>query len=293
MKSLSIAGLLAGMTLAAPLAAHADPFQFHGSDTMAGAINEAITTGGFTTTLQYLGGGSGTGESGLINGTQGIAPMSRALTTAAINTLLNQGVTPTQTTVGLDGVSLFVQAQSSVTQVAISDLQNIFTCTWTDWSQVPGSGKTGPIAAYRRNDVSGTTDTFKTLVGITTFGACVTIVDTTEDIASHTANETGAIGYAGLSGHLVVADHPEQSNRELAVVSPDTGDAVLPSEDTIRDFSYPLSRRLFINSISGARSPNAAEQAFLKKVLDRSFFDQILVDNQFVTCPSDDDGGCP
>src|SRR5689334_244758 len=72
------------------LTAHADPFQFRGSDTLFGAITDAINQAGLQSTLQYLGGGSGLGESGLRTGTQNIAPMSRALKDEAINDLQNQ-----------------------------------------------------------------------------------------------------------------------------------------------------------------------------------------------------------
>src|SRR5215813_9829221 len=47
----------------------------HGSDTLFDPINRAIVLSGAQ--IQYLGGGSGTGQNGLLNHTQGIAPMSR------------------------------------------------------------------------------------------------------------------------------------------------------------------------------------------------------------------------
>ena len=59
-----------------------------------GAITDAINQAGLQADLQYLGGGSGLGEAGLRAGSQNIAPMSRALSSAAIEDLLNQGATP-------------------------------------------------------------------------------------------------------------------------------------------------------------------------------------------------------
>src|SRR5262249_59386374 len=55
-----------------------------GSDTLFDPITRAIMLSG--TQITYLGGGSGTGETGLLNHTQGIAPMSRNLTAAIIGT---------------------------------------------------------------------------------------------------------------------------------------------------------------------------------------------------------------
>jgi len=94
------------------------------------------------------------------------------------------------------------------------------------------------------------------------------------------------IGFAALSGHV-------DGNRALAVVSPGTGAAVVPTEATIRDFSYPFARRLYMNQVADARLPSDAEHQLLDAMLDRSFLDPILLVNQFVTCLSVEDGGCP
>ena len=286
MKTLSIAGLLAGLAVAAPHA-NAQPAQLRGSDTLREVVVQAITKAGLDSVLTYTGGGSGTGEAGLVNGTQGIAPMSRALNTAAINSLLDQGVTPVQNVIGLDGVSLFVESTNTgLAGLDIPTIKSIFTCDIADWANVPNSGKTGPIAVYRRDDLSGTTDTFKTLVGITTFGACVTIVATTEDIATHTSTEDNAIGYAGLSGKV-------DGNKEVPVAATATSTAVAPTVATIRDFSYPLARRLYVNSVTDGRFPSDDEQALLDAMTDRGFMDSLLTAGGFVTCLADADGGCP
>ncbi len=291
MKTLAIAAIIAGSTLAAGAAITAQaatgPAQLRGSDTLFGAVTDAVNQSGLSTEIQYLGGGSGLGEAGLRAGTQGIAPMSRALSSAAIEDLQNQGVTPVQNVIGLDGVAVFVKAtDASVTHIDIPTLKAIFTCTITDWSGVPGSGKTGPIAVYRRNDDSGTTDTFKSLVGITAFGACATPLATTADIAATTSTDPNAIAYAGLS-----AERPE--NKALAVAKSAGSPFVAPGIATIRNFSYPLARRLYVNSVADGRTPSASEQALLDLILDRSFMDPILIANEFVTCPAVADGGCP
>jgi phosphate transport system substrate-binding protein len=295
MKNLFVAGLFAGLTVAAS-SAHAQPADLHGSDTLFGVATQAIENAGLVSVLHYVGGGSGTGEAGLINGTQGIAPMSRALSTAAINNLLNQGVTPVQNVIGLDGVSLWVKAtNTTLPGIDIPTIRAIYLCQITDWAGVPSAGgKTGPIVVYARNGASGTTDTFKTLIGglpatvngNANWGPCVHEVDTTDQIATNTSDDANAIGFAGLS-----AGRPD--NKALAVALTSTSTAIAPSQATIRDFSYPLSRRLYINSVADGRIPSDDEQLLLDVMLDRSFLDQILVANEFVTCPADEDGGCP
>jgi phosphate transport system substrate-binding protein len=148
---------------------------------------------------------------------------------------------------------------------------------------------------YRRDDLSGTTDTFKNLVGVgvtingvalPSFGSCVTVVPTTEAIADHTSSEDLAIGYAGLSGGVA-------GNKALPVALTTTSAPVAPNQSTIRDFSYPLARRLYVMNVSGAQIPTDVEQALLDAMLDRAFLDPILEANEFITCPSLADGGCP
>ena len=291
MKTFAMAAaLIAGSTLvtgSAVTAQAADgPAQLRGSDTLFGAVTDAVNQSGLQSEIQYLGGGSGLGETGLDSGTQNIAPMSRALKDAIIEDLQNQGVTPVQNVIGLDGVSVYVKADSAATQVDIPTLRAIFTCQITDWADVPGSNSSGPISVFRRNDDSGTTDTFKSLVGISAFGACATPLATTADIAATTSTDAAAIAYAGLS-----AERPE--NKPLAIARTAEGPFVSPGVTTIRDFSYPLARRLYVNSVADGRFPSPSEQSLLDLVLDRSFMDPILLANEFVTCLPVEEGGCP
>jgi ABC-type phosphate transport system substrate-binding protein len=108
-------------------------------------------------------------------------------------------------------------------------------------------------------------------------------VSTTAQIAAHTSTETNAIGFAGRSA-------TRSTNRPLALAAGSAGPFIAPTTAAIRDFSYPLARRLYMISVSDGREPSDAEQALLDKVTDRSFMDPILEANDLVTCPPD---GCP
>ncbi|MET0343105.1 MAG: substrate-binding domain-containing protein [Polyangiales bacterium] len=283
----AISAVVLGSSLVASVSAQTSaPAQLRGSDTLFGVVTQAIGVLGLDTELTYTGGGSGLGETGLRSGTQGIAPMSRALSAAGLQDLQGQGVTPVQHVIGLDGVAVFVKRSEALAQIDLSTLRAIFACEITDWSAVPGAGKRGAIAVYRRNDASGTTDTFKTLVGVSTFGACATVLESTADLATVTSTNASAIGYSGLSGERA-------DNKAIAVGAAAAGPFVAPSATTIRNFSYPLSRRLYVNAVSGARVPSEAEQLLLGELTNRSFLDPILTANEFVTCLPAAQGGCP
>ena len=255
---------------------HAQKVNISGSDTLGGVMTDAIIAAGLNQKIAYIGGGSGVGEKALANGEIAVTGMSREFKPEVIALAKSKGIEPVAHVIALDGLAIFVNKSNPLASVDFSTLIKIFSCEITSWNQVPGSGKNGPIKAYRRDDKSGTTDTFKSLVGIKTFGACVTILAETPDIADRTSTEAESIAYAGLSGK-------RDGNRTLAVASKAGSQAVEPNTTTIRNFSYPLARQLFVYEATGVKSAEGAELELLDYVLDRSFLDPIVQDHDFIT----------
>lgn len=250
--------------------------QFAGSDTLAGVMTDAIIQAGMDQSISYVGGGSGNGEKGLATGDQGIAPLSREIKPDVLAQLTAQGVKATAHVIALDGISIFVKKDNNLPKLDFPTLVRIFTCEFTKWEQVAGSSLKGEIHAVRRNDASGTTDAFKSITGLKTFGACVRVLNETADVAEATSRDIMAIGYSGLSGTTA-------ENRSVAVSRDAATAAVLPTTSSIRNFSYPLSRKLYVYEVSGARSANTAEKQLLDSVLDRSFLDPIVQAHEFIT----------
>lgn len=251
-------------------------FVFSGSDTLAGAMTDAIIAAGLDQQLQYAGGGSGTGEKALMTGDQGIAPMSREFNGQLAQQLSAQGSQVTGHVLALDGLSIFVNAGNKLPSIDLPTIVRIYTCEFTKWEQIPGSGQTGAIKVYRRNDASGTTDAFKHFTGLKSFGACVVALNETADIADATSRDVLAVGYSGLSGKV-------DQNRFVAVAAKAGAPAVLPTTATIRDFSYPMARKLYVYEVTGARTANEVEQTFLSYITDRSFMDPIMQAHEFIT----------
>lgn len=272
---LTAAAIVLGLGLSS--AANAQVRQsFQGSDTLAGVMTDALAASGMESQLTYVGGGSTNGEKAILNGEQGLAPMSREVKKEVVESAKAQGVEFIPHVIGLDGVGVFVNRSNAIDRFDFATLRDIFTCKTTQWQQVPGSRRTGEIKAFRRNDVSGTTDTFKTLVGIKEFGACVKVLAETVDVAHATESIADAIGYSGLSA--------KRDNNHAAPLAKAAGDAAVePTTATVRDGSYPLARKLFVYEVSGTRKPSTAETAFLGYLTDRSFLDPIIQDNEFIT----------
>jgi phosphate transport system substrate-binding protein len=152
----------------------------------------------------------------------------------------------------------------------------VFECRAANWEDIPNSGKTGPIKVFRRNDDSGTTDTFKSLVKIEKFGSCVTVVAETADIAAITSRDINALAYSGLSAGT-------DKNRAVPVAVNGSATPYLPTVENVRTFNYPLSRYLYVYEATGASKPTEGETKLLEKLLDRSFLDPIAQANEFFT----------
>lgn len=257
-------------------AAMAETHVLKGSDTLAGVMTDALIAAGLDDEISYQGGGSGLGEAAIVAKQQGIAPMSRAFKPEQLAAAQAAGILPKAHVIGLDGIGVFVFMANHAAKLTLAQLKSIYTCETTTWQQIPGSDTTGPIAAYRRNDNSGTTDAFKTMVGVSAFGACVHALADTADIAHKTETDPNAIGYSGMTAR-------RDDNRPVSIAKDATTAGIFPTVATIRAKTYPLARDLYVYEASGSFTPNTAEAAFLHKLIDRSFLDPILQDNDFYT----------
>jgi len=158
---------------------------FFGSDTVYEAITSAVAASPANGSLTYYGSGSGNGEKCLrgtavtysgatyCNGSkdQSIAPMSRNLVGCQAGEVSHR--------VALDGIGLWSASSQNISDLSLADVRGAFcgsdgsgsasACSTTTWSTLSnGASSTNPsnaISAYRRDDASGTTDTFKTILG--------------------------------------------------------------------------------------------------------------------------------
>lgn len=60
----------------------------------------------------------------------------------------------------LDDVTVASPSRQAPASLSIDQIRNIFNCTWTDWSQVPGNPGRGQIQRFFPTASSGTGDTF-------------------------------------------------------------------------------------------------------------------------------------
>jgi hypothetical protein len=100
-KLASAIGLVLSFAAVAPAAA----LDLKGSDTLEDVTKDAINLCSLGGLINYVGGGSGTGQAAMAAGTQQLAPMSRELNGTGCVATANQLL------IGLDGISMITSNQ--------------------------------------------------------------------------------------------------------------------------------------------------------------------------------------
>jgi phosphate transport system substrate-binding protein len=200
--------------------------------------------------IQVTGGGSGTGIAALINGTTEIAQSSRSMKeTEKSQVEQKSGRQVEEHTVARDGVTVYVNNGNPVSALSTDQLKGIYTGQITNWKEVGGGDE--PIVVYGRESSSGTYVFFKehVLAGAD-FAPQTQTLPGTSAVADAVGKDTNGIGYGGYAYGVGI--------KHVSVSPAGGGTAVEPSEATVRDGSYPLSRPLFWYTLSNP-APAAAE----------------------------------
>ncbi len=215
-----------------------------GSTSMAdvmGALTESFREKEPDITVNYSGTGSGSGISGVLDGTCDIGLSSRELKQEE----MDQGAVAH--VVALDGVAVVVNPKNTAADLTTEQIADIFTGKVTNWSEL--GGEDAPIAVYGREDGSGTRSAFEEIVGVE--GTCTYTNEygSTGDVIGNVASNENAIGYASLSA-------VDSSVSAVKV------NGVAPSEATVKDGSYTIQRPFVMVTKDGTTLSEAA-QAFL------------------------------
>ena len=189
------------------------------------------------TVIQVTGGGSGTGISALINGTTDICAASRAMKSTEKEKLRDRyNSTGVEIPVARDGLAVYVNASSPLTEISMPDLKQIFTGKITNWKQLGGPDNN--IIVYSRENSSGTYVFFKEQVlGGADFTPRAQTMPGTAAVVNAVSKETFGIGYGGAAYAKGI--------KILKVKKDATSTAIIPEKKTVLDGSYPLARPLF------------------------------------------------
>lgn len=188
--------------------------------------------------IQVTGGGTGTGFAALQNQATDLCNASRKIKAAEQGNCIKAfGKRPTEYKVALDGLSVYVNADNSVKELTVEQLELIFTGRTKNWKEV--GGPDAPIAIYSRENSSGTYEFFKehVLKG-RDFAASAQTMPGTAAVLQAVAKDKNGIGYGGAA-YGAGAKH-------LPIKPDEASPAVEPSEENVLQGKYPIWRHLYI-----------------------------------------------
>src|SRR5215831_5726701 len=226
-KTTILAMATAAMSLAAPAIAQAGTVSIKGSDTMVVLGQrwaEEYMKKHPETTIQVTGGGSGTGISALINGTTEICEASRSMKDSEKAQLKEKaGAGPEEIVVAKDGLSVYLNDSNPLSELTMEQLKGIFTAK---------------IIPYSRENSSGTYVFFKEhVLGNADYTPRAQAMPGTAAVVNAVSKEKSSIGYGGAAYAKGI--------KVIKVKKDAASEGIAPTDATVKNGTYPLSRPLF------------------------------------------------
>lgn len=198
------------------------------------------------------GGGTATGMEALINGEVDICTASRPIRPNEARRLVErQGYLGVSFLVAKDALSIYLHPENPVRNLTMAQLKEIYTGRITSWKEV--NGQDAEVVLFSRSPNSGTYLYFQehVLEG-QPYSPSATTRTGTEAIAREISKNPSAIGYGGIAyGKDLV--HCKINN-------------VAPTEENVRNDSYPISRYLYFYTI---KEPSGGVKKFIDWVLSK------------------------
>ena len=205
-----------------------------------GALGEAFENDHEGVTFTYNPTGSGSGITAVAEGRCDIGLASRALKDEEKAKGLKE------TTLALDGIAVIVHPDNAVKDLDLETVAKIYTGEITNWKELGGSDS--EIVLIGREAGSGTRDGFESITGTAEKCLYRQELTSTGDVITSVAGNPAAIGYASLAS-------VKDTVRALSV------NGVTPTEDTVKDGSYPVQRP-FVLVTKEDKALSAVAQAF-------------------------------
>jgi phosphate transport system substrate-binding protein len=213
-----------------------------GSDTMVNlmsALAEAYMKAHPDKQIAVTGGGSGTGIAALLNGTTDICASSRSMQQKEVDLATSKNISPKEIVIGMDGLAVFVNPANTVDTLTLSQLKQIFQATVTDWKDVGGTP--GNIVVLSRENNSGTYVYFKEhVLEKGDFSPSARLMTSTAALTQEIQTNATGIGYGGE------AYGKDGKVKMLHVKKDAEAAAVYPTDETVRNGSYPIARPLYL-----------------------------------------------
>ncbi len=245
--ALVITGLLLGLGGAA-LAQKGKMIQIKGSDTLVNLVQilaEQYMEKNPGTALAVLGGGSGTGITGVINRTCDLANHSREWRPKEIAQAWEKGVKPRFFVIAVDGISIVVNEKNPLTHLSMGEIGAMYRGEIKNWKAVGGADKA--VSLYGRQSNSGTYGFFQEhVLGNKNFSPDVMEMNGNAQIIEGILQDEGGIGYVGVGYLFDASGNVRKGLKVLNVSKAKGGPAFSPLDKAAVDSGdYPVARALY------------------------------------------------
>ncbi len=223
--------------------------QVKGSDTMVNLVQilaEEYMGKTPGAAIAVLGGGSGTGISGLINQTCDVANSSREWKQKEIDQAWEKGVKPRFFVIAVDGLSIVVNEKNPIEQLTITQVGALYRGEVKSWKAVGGSEKA--VSLYGRQSNSGTYGFMQEFVlGNKNYSTDMKEMNGNAQIIEGLLQDEGAVGYVGV-GYLFDQTGQVRKGLKILKISKTPGaPSFLPTDKTAVDSgNYPIARPLYM-----------------------------------------------
>ena len=206
-----------------------------------GALGEYFTNENPGVAFTYNPTGSGSGITAALEGRCDIGLSSRALKDEE----KAEGLV--ETVLAYDGIAIIVNPENPLTDIDLETLAKIYKGEITNWKDVGGNDE--EIVVIGREAGSGTRDGFETITD--TKDACVyrQELTSTGDVITAVSQNPAAIGYASLAS-------VKDTVKALSV------GGVVPTEETVKDGTYPVQRPFVLVTKEGVELNETAQKFF-------------------------------
>jgi phosphate transport system substrate-binding protein len=257
-----------------------------GSDTLNNLMTfwaEAFRRSYPNVNIGIEGKGSGTAPPALIAGTAQLGPMSRAMKKSEITEFEGTyGYKPTQITVSLDSLAVFVNKDNPLKSLNLAQVDAIFskTCkrgqasiaTWGAAGVTDADWASHPVSLYGRNSASGTYGFFKEhVLDKGDFKDTVKEQPGSSSVVMGITEDKNGIGYSGIG-------YTTSGVRALPLAGSD-GVVYEPSYDNVKTGKYPVWRPLYVYLARKPGKPmDLLTREFLKFVLSKEGQEIVIKD---------------
>ena len=146
-----------------------------------------------------------------------------------------------------DGIAIIVHPDNPVSDLTLEQIAKLYTGEITNWKDVGGND--AEVVLIGREAASGTRDGFESITGTKDTCQYRQELTSTGDVITAVSQNPDAIGYASLAS-------VKDSVKALSV------GGVTPSEDTVKDGSYPVQRPFVLVTVEGKELSPAAQAFF-------------------------------